>query len=122
MDARVQQVSLQAIAGLDAYLLAALKASGKYGEALADVTAIRERYGENWLKQLSADDAGIAYADLQQWYARHVGPMLPDPETHAQALGFQTLSAFVTQILAQYLLGRDLTAPVANSSENGRRF
>ncbi len=104
MDARVQQMSLQAIAGQDVYLLAALKVSGRYADSVDDVTAIRQRYGENWLKQLSVEDFGIGYADLQHWYEQNYGPMLPDPEKYAQSLGFQTLSEFVTQILAQFLL------------------
>jgi hypothetical protein len=112
MDARVQQMSQHAIVGLDAYLLAALKLSGRYAELFADVTAIRDRHGENWLKQLSAADSGIAYGELQQWYERHYGPMLPDPETYARALGFQTLPEFVTHISAQFLLGRDATRPL----------
>lgn len=104
MDARVQQMTLQAVPGLDRYLLAALKINGGYGTALAQLTAVRDRYGELWLKQLSADEAGITYADLQRWYERHHGPMLPDPETHAQALGFPSLAQFVTHILARFLL------------------
>ena len=117
MDARVQQMSLHAIVGLDAYVLAALKAKGQYATAAADVTAIRERYGESWLKQLSADDFGIGYGELQQWYEQHHGPMLPDPETYAQALGFHTLAAFVTHILAQFLLSRDVVQPDAGAVE-----
>lgn len=115
MDARVQQMSLYAIPGLDQYLLAALKASGRYADTLGQVAAIRERHGGDWLKQLSAQDFGIAYADLQQWYERKHGPMLPDPESHARALGFQSLSAFVTQILAQYLLEHEADVPTAMS-------
>ena len=113
MEARLKQMQQHAIPGLDVYVLAALKAGGKYADVMADVTAIRHRFGEDWLKQLSADDFGIGYADLQRWYEQKYGPMLPDPETYAQALGFQTLSEFVTRILAQFLLDRDVTEPAA---------
>lgn len=115
MDARVQQLPLNTMAGLDVYLMAALKASGKYAQVLADVIAIRQRFGENWLKQLSADDHGVGYAELQQWYERHHGPMLPDPETHAQSLGFESLAEFVTHLLAKFLLDRDLAEVAARS-------
>ena len=120
MDARVQQMSLHAVVGLDAYLLAALKAGGLYAQVAADVAAIRERHGPHWQKQLSADDFGIGYADLQQWYETSYGPMLPDPETYARTLGFPTLSAFVTQILAQYLLDRGMTEPAVASEVSER--
>jgi hypothetical protein len=113
MDARVQQLPQQAIASLDPYLLAALKASGRYADALAQVTAIRQRHGENWLKQLSAGDFGITYGQLQAWYEQSLGPMLPDPETHARALGFPTLAAFVTEVLATYLMWREETGESA---------
>lgn len=117
MDARVQQLSLQALAGVDAYLLAALKASGRYADAVADVAAIRERYGDAWLKQLSAEDFNIDYADLQRWYEQHYGPMLPDPEAYAQSLGFQNLSGFVTHILGRYLLAQGIEEPAAPTGE-----
>ncbi|RDZ28618.1 TfuA-like protein [Lysobacter silvisoli] len=117
MDARVQQLSLQAMAGVDAYLLAALKANGRYADAVANVAAIRQRYGETWLKQLSAEDFGIGYPDLQRWYEHRYGPMLPDPETHAQALGFQGLSGFVTHVLGEYLLAQGIEEGAAASGE-----
>lgn len=109
IDARMQQLVHNTIPTLDLYLLAALKASGHYADALSNVAATRERHGENWLKELSAEDCGITYGELQEWYERNVGPMLPDPETHAQALGFQTLAGFATEILAAYLLTREMS-------------
>jgi hypothetical protein len=116
MEARVQQMSQNAIPGLDAYLLAALKANGRYAQLCADVADIRQRFGEGWLKQLSADDFDIGYAEIQTWYEQSVGPMLPNPEAHAQSLGFQTLAEFVTRILAQYLISRDPAAQPAPES------
>jgi hypothetical protein len=110
MDARVQQMAQQAIPNLDAYLLAALKADGRYADAVAKVAAIRDRHGENWLKHLAADDFGVNYAQLQAWYERNIGPMLPNPEAHAQALGFQTLAGFVTEVLAAYLASDEQVA------------
>ena len=116
MEARVQQMSQNAIPGMDAYLLAALKANGRYARVCADVTDIRQRFGEGWLKQLSADDFDIGYSEIQAWYEQSVSPMLPNPEAHAQSLGFQTLAEFVTRVLAQYLISRDPVAQPAPES------
>lgn len=107
VDAQIHRMSLNAMMGLDPYLLTALKANGLYADAAANAESIRSRHGENWMKQLSAQDFGIEYVDLQRWYEQRHGPMLPDPESHAQALGFQSLAEFVTHILAQYLQAQD---------------
>jgi hypothetical protein len=119
MDARVHQMALHATNRTDAYLLAALKACGQYDEAVLTVKTIHQRYGQDWLKQLTVEEAGVGYADLQHWYEQHYGAMLPDPETYAQTLGFQSLSGFVAHILAQFLLEHDVVnaAPVTHSSD-----
>jgi hypothetical protein len=67
---------------LDAYEVLAIKQSGRWAQ-IQDA--------------LNADD-------LQAWYEERCGPMLPTPERHAQALGFESLRDFVHELLSAYML------------------
>lgn len=107
IDARVCQLTRNAMSSLDAYLLAASKIAGHYADARSNVAAIRRRHGEHWIRELDSQQHGIDYVELQRWYERRLGPMLPDPESHALALGFPSLASFVTELLASYLLARE---------------
>ena len=69
-----------------------------------------------FLEHFVTDDFDIGYSEIQAWYEQSVGPMLPNPEAHAQSLGFQTLAEFVTRVLAQYLISRDPVAQPAPES------
>jgi hypothetical protein len=109
-EARVDYCVRQVLPALDGALAATLKLEGGYAAALAQAAAGRRRFGAGQAKALTLEDSGVAPEQLQAWYERRCGPMLPDPEAHAHALGFETLRDFIAEILVLYLLDGDTAA------------
>lgn len=107
LEARRHTLLQRLMPGLEPHMVAALKSSSRYRDAVEEVTRMRDRFGDNRTKTLSLDDAGVDAAALQGWYEARFGAMYPDPETHARQLGFETLRDFIAEVLAAYLLERE---------------
>jgi hypothetical protein len=101
-EALVQRFNLE----LNPYLIAVLKRSGLYSALCDEVSASWATLTSLGLQKLSLEDAGIDAETLQSWYERRFGRMHPDPEQHAQDLGFESLREFVTELLAAFMMKR----------------
>lgn len=106
LEARREHLLAQLRPGLTPYLPVAARRAGLAG-CIAGEAARGEGSGvaPYWLKTSLHEDE-VDVEDLQRWYVSRCGPMLPDPERHAHALGFSTLRDFVTAIAAAYRAGR----------------
>ena len=107
LDSRAELLMQHLLPDSNRFALAALKAGGRYGAALAHAEALRGRFGPDRTKHLSLEDAGVTPEALQSWYERRCGRMYPDPEAHSGLLGFETLRDFITEILASYMIDYD---------------
>ncbi|MEL6530229.1 MAG: TfuA-like protein [Pseudomonadota bacterium] len=93
----------QFMADLDRFIVARTKVDGSYARIASSREMARERIKASAIAKPSLQDFGLTPADLQQWYQQRFGPMLPDPTTHAQALGFETLGEFIERLLECFL-------------------
>lgn len=102
LEARRDRLLAELRPGLATYLAVAARRAGVADEVDATGSAGAEG---RWLRA-SMEEDGVDMEDLQKWYVARCGPMLPDPESHALALGFSTLRDFVTAIAGAYRASR----------------
>jgi len=107
LEARRERLFTEFRPSLVPYLAAAARRAGLAGVIRAEVDAAGSDAADSEVAEhhrirtsLIEDDVDIE--TLQRWYVARCGPMLPDPERHALALGFPTLRDFVTVIAAAY--------------------
>lgn len=102
LEARRDRLLAELRPGLAPYLALAARRAG----IVSDVEATGSAGAEGrWLRS-SMEEDGVDMEELQTWYVARCGPMLPDPESHALALGFSTLRDFVTVIAGAYRASR----------------
>lgn len=87
---------------LDADIVTAMQRHGIYDLILQRREAGRTRL-ERFGPAMPLAEMGITLDDIQRWYETRIGPMVPDPETHARHLGFPTLRDFIDEVLIAYL-------------------
>jgi hypothetical protein len=92
--------------GLAPYLTIASRRAGLAAEIADEIDSVSDRGMDGQQIKTSLEEDDIDLAVLQTWYVARCGPMLPDPESHAQALGFATLRDFVTAILPAFLASK----------------
>jgi hypothetical protein len=111
-----------ALAGqLDVLLLARLKAEGAF-EAVREARGrAREAIDAAAIAKPSLADFGLDADQLERWYGTRFGPMSPDPDRHARALGFESLRDFVNALLECYLAEEGSPAPRERQAAGGRR-
>lgn len=102
-ECRRHWLRAQFAADLDRFIVARAKVDGVYSQIRAALETARQKIGSAAIAKPSLEDFGLTPADLQQWYQQRFGPMLPDPTTHAQALGFDTLGEFIERLLECFL-------------------
>jgi hypothetical protein len=112
-----------ALAGqLDGLLIARLKADGRYEAVLEARGRAREAIEAAAIAKPSLADFGLDADQLERWYAVRFGPMSPDPESHARALGFESLRDFVDALLEAYLAEEGIAGlPQEREAAGGRR-
>jgi hypothetical protein len=88
--------------GLAPYLTLAARRAGLAAEIAGEIESVNDLGMDGQQIKTSLEEDDIDLAVLQTWYVARCGPMLPDPESHAQALGFATLRDFVTAILPAF--------------------
>jgi len=126
IDARRHWLRRTMASQLDAFLIARLKAEGRYHALRAGRRAAREQISRCSIAKPSLEDFGLTPEMLQNWYVERFGPMSPDPAAHAQALNFANLREFIDALLECYLAekGGSGSAQAAFSSaatEKGER-
>ncbi len=78
----------------------ALRITGRWQQAEQRRLDIESRYSANYYKSLALGDVGLAPDSAEHWYRKRLGPMLPNPETHAERLGFATLRDLLANLAA----------------------
>lgn len=101
---------------LDAFLIARLKAEGRYHALHASRQVAREEISRCSIAKPSLADFGLTPEILQSWYVERFGPMSPDPASHAQALNFATLREFIDALLECYLAEKGDSGPAHAAS------
>ncbi len=81
-----------------------LRQHGQWSGLQAQVDQARQLLAARGISKPTLADAGVDADALQAWYERRCGAMLPTPERHAQALGFDSLRDLVSELLAQHML------------------
>jgi hypothetical protein len=81
-----------------------LRQHGQWSDLQAQVGQARQLLAERGISKPTLADAGVDADALQAWYEQRCGAMLPTPERHAQALGFESLRDLVSELLAQHML------------------
>jgi hypothetical protein len=88
------------------YLTIAARRSGLAAEIAGEIDSVDDRGMDGQQIKTSLEDDDIDLTALQTWYVARCGPMLPDPESYALALGFATLRDFVTAIVPAFRASR----------------
>jgi hypothetical protein len=111
---------------LDVFLIARLKAEGRYHSLRVSRRIAHEEISRASIVKPSLADFGLTPDILQSWYVERFGPMSPDPTSHVQALNFANLREFVDALLECYLAEKSDSDPsdaafagVAAGKENG---
>ena len=102
-DARRQWLRRTLTSNLDKFLVARLKAEGRYSQVRASRQAAHEQIRRRSIGKPSLADFGLTPDKLQSWYVERFGPMTPDPASHAQSLNFASLRDFIDALLECYL-------------------
>jgi hypothetical protein len=87
-------------------LTIAARRSGLAAEIAGEIDSVDDRGMDGQQIKTSLEDDDIDLTALQTWYVARCGPMLPDPESYALALGFATLRDFVTAIVPAFRASR----------------
>lgn len=102
LEARRDRLLSELRPSLAPYLAIAARRAGLAGQIAREVDALDSAGTERQLLKTSMNEDDVDVGDLQKWYVARCGPMLPDPESHALALGYSTLRDFVTAIARAY--------------------
>src|SRR4029077_12376703 len=116
IDARRYWLRRAMFSQLDAFLIARLKAEGRYHSLRASRRIAREEIARCSIAKPSLADFGLTPEILQSWYVERFGPMSPDPTAHAQALNFASLREFIDALLECYLAEKSGTGPTQAAS------
>lgn len=92
---------------LDSFLIARLKAEGRYAAVRAAWKKGRQAVERGSIDKPSLADFGLTPQLLQDWYESRLGPMVPNPDSHAMALGFSKLRDFIDTLLQCYWAEQD---------------
>lgn len=106
---------------MEPFLVSRMRVEGAFADLRCARRRARDRITETAVAKPSLADFGLAPADLQEWYQERFGPMLPDPATHAETLGFATLGEFIASLLECYLAAEhfDTACNPTGSLESG---
>lgn len=123
IDARRHWLRRVMASQLDVFLVARLKAAGRYHSLRASRRIAREEIARCSVAKPSLADFGLTPEILQSWYVERFGPMNPDPTSHAQALNFANLREFIDALLECYLADKSGSDPahVALSMHDKRK-
>ena len=111
IDARRYWLRRAMSSQLDVFLIARLKAEGRYRALRASRSIAREEISRCSIAKPSLADFGLTPEILQSWYVERFGPMSPDPTAHAQALNFANLREFIDALLECYLAEKSGPGP-----------
>lgn len=102
-EAKLKALRTINIQELDSFIITQLRRTGEFSQLAANVIKQNEKIKSMGIKKPSLSDANIDEQGLQEWYEEKCVKMLPDPKSHAQNLGFETLRDFINEILAAYI-------------------
>ena len=112
MEAKLIALKTINIQALDSFIVTELRRSGEFSNLAAKVIMQKEKIAYLGIKKPNLADAGIDEQELQNWYELKCGQMSPDPKSHAQNLGFETLRDFINEILISYISENEMAPTI----------
>ncbi|MDT8999864.1 TfuA-like protein [Paucibacter sp. APW11] len=104
LEARIEALQQAYGTQLDGFERLVIKRQGIYADAAATVEKSRKLLDQRGIVKPTLADAAVDADTLQAWYEAKLGPLRQTPESHAQALGFESMRDWIGELIRAQML------------------